>query len=57
MSALYYLVLNQHRQETITHIESIADGAAVDQVFFQDEYARTAIITPVSARRHWNSFS
>ena len=57
MSALYYLVLNQHRQETITHIQSIADDAAVDQVFFQDEYARTAIITPVSARRHWNSFS
>ena len=46
MRALYELVANQQRQwqVAITHIQSLADGDAVEQLFYQDGIGFTAII-------------
>jgi len=46
MSPLYGLVFNQRRQVAIAHIQSLADGDAVDQLFHQCQngYGWTAII-------------
>jgi len=43
MSALYNLTANLQWQVAITHIQSLADGDAADQIFFQDKYGTTAI--------------
>ena len=37
MSALYELVANQQWQMAITHIQSLADGDAADQVLYQHD--------------------
>ena len=44
MRALYYLVFGQRWQMTITHIQSLADGDAVEQLFFQNGDEWTAIM-------------
>ena len=46
MRALYELVANQQRQwqVAITHIQSLADGDAVEQLFYQDGIGFTATI-------------
>jgi len=48
MSALYNLVAYQQWQAAITHIKSLADGDAANQVFYQSQYGDTAVMcTPV----------
>jgi len=44
MRALYNLVISQQWQVAITHIQSLADGDAVDQIFFQGKGGYTAIM-------------
>jgi len=44
MSALYELVANQQWQVATTHIQSLADGDAADQIFHQSQYGNTAIM-------------
>ena len=43
MSALYNLVANQQYQVAITHIQSLADGDAVDQLFHEDKFGQTVV--------------
>jgi len=52
MRALYVLVVNGQLQVTITQIQSLADGDAVDQIFHQGNGGNTATCSPVLARRH-----
>jgi len=44
MSALYWLVASQQWQANIPHIQSLADGDSVEQLFFQSGGGRTAIM-------------
>ena len=44
MSAVYELVVNQQWQVAITHIQSLTDGHAVDQIFYQNVAGWTAIM-------------
>jgi len=44
MDALFNHCLDEELQVAITHIQSLADGDVVDQLFFQDQYGYTAIM-------------
>jgi len=44
MSALYELVVTRQWQVAITHIQSLADGDAADQLFHKNQHGDTAII-------------
>ena len=48
MSALFVLVASGQWQEAITHIQSLADGDAVDQVFYQDQFGQTAVMLAIA---------
>ena len=50
MRALYKLVVTRLWQVATTHIQSLAAGDVVDQLFFQNEYGSTPIM-----RACWHS--
>jgi len=57
MSVLYELVLSEQWQAAITHIQSLSDSDAVEQIFHQSNTYGLPSCSPVATRRHWNSFS
>ena len=45
MNALYELVNDRDWPVAITHIQSLADGDAADQIFFENQFTRWTAIT------------